>query len=111
MTMELWSQIWAWLQGPAGAYLLYGLAGLLGTVVNCALEERPVILPRLQGNKLELGFVGNLAACVVVAQIADHSFQTAFLAALCGTIALRAFKRRIEQAFEEELNRIKRGGL
>ncbi len=104
-----WQVMLNWLQGPEGATVRYGLAGALGAVVNCALEERAVVLPRLRGNRLELGFLGNLATCSVTAQIADHSFTTAFLAALAGTMILRTLKRRIERAFEEELERLKRG--
>ena len=103
-------QVWlAWLHGPQDCHLGYGLAGLLGAVVNCALEGKPVILPRLRGNRLELGFLGNLATCFVVAEIADHSFQTAFLAALAGNMILRSLKRRLERACEEELQRSKGG--
>jgi hypothetical protein len=104
-----WEALLNWLRGPEGACLRYGLAGALGAVVNCALEEEPVVLPRLRGNRLELGFLGNLATCFVTAQIADHSFTTAFLAALAGTMILRTLKRRIEAAFAEELERLKRG--
>ncbi len=103
-------QFWlAWLTGPEGCPWRYGLAGLLGAVVNCALEDKPIVLPRLRGNRLELGFLGNLATCFVVAQIADHSFQSAFLAALAGTMILRSLKRRIERACAEEMERGKRG--
>ncbi len=95
-----------WLQGPEAAVLRYALAGALGAVVNCALEGGRLVLPRLRGNRLELGFLGNLATCVVTAEIADHSFTTAFLAALAGTMILRTLKRRIERAFEEEWERL-----
>ena len=104
-----WQGLLNWVQGPEGAPVRYGLAGVLGAVVNCALEERPLVLPRLRGNRLELGFLGSLATCCVTAQIADHSFTSAFLAALAGTMVLRTLKRRIERAFEEELERLKRG--
>ena len=90
--------------GEAGREaLICAAAGALGAIVNCVLDERPLVLPRLRGNRLELGFLGHLATCVVVAFIADGGFETAFLAALCGTVALRVFKQRVEKAFEEEL--------
>ncbi len=104
-----WQAMLSWLQGAEGEVARNGLAGLLGAVVNCALEERPVVLPRLRGNRLELGFLGSLATCAVAAQIADHSFTSAFLAALAGTMVLRTLKRRIERACEEELERLTRG--
>ena len=98
----------AWLLGPGREPMVCAAAGLLGAVIHCALDDRPLILPRLHGNRLELGFLGNLAACVVVAFIADGGFESAFLAALCGTVVLRAFQRRVESAFEEELDRLKK---
>jgi hypothetical protein len=101
----LWLRAVGWLSGPGQAPLVCALAGLLGAVVNCALEDQPLVLPCLRGNRLELGFLGNLAACAVVAEIADHDFETAFLAALCGTVILRAFKGRMERIFEEERGR------
>ena len=104
-----WQTMLNWLRGPEGAVVTYGVAGALAAVVNCALEERAVVLPRLRGNRLELGFLGKLATCFVTAQIADHSFTTAFLAALAGTMILRTLKRRIESACAEELERLKRG--
>ena len=109
MDGEGYRELHAWLQGPAGDYLLYALAGLAGAVVNCVLEQRPVVLPRLVENRLELGFLGNLAACTVVAQIADHSFQSAFFASLGAVLVLRHLKRRLEAAFETEWERLKRG--
>jgi len=109
MNAAAWHALLQWLHTEEGRYLLYALAGALGAVVNCALEDRAVILPRLRGYRLELGFLGSLAACVVVAECADHSFQTAFVASLCALVGLRSLKRRLERVCEDELDRL-RGG-
>ena len=109
MTDGLWEIITGWLAGPGREPLVCAAAGLLGAVVNCTLENRPLMLPHAHGNRVELGFLGNLAVCMVVAGIADHGFQTAFLGALCGSVILRAAKRRVEGVFEEELERSQRG--
>ena len=84
-----------------------GLAGLLGALVNIALEGKPVVLPGIKDRELHLGFVGNLIVCVTVALLVDHSFQMAFFAALCGTATLRSFKARMERAFQEEIDKLK----
>ena len=102
-----WHQLLQWLSGPAGAPVRYGLAGALAAVVNCALDDQAVVLPRLRGNRLELGFLGNLVTCCVAAQIADSCFANALVAGLAGTMILRTLKRRIERACEEELERLK----
>ncbi len=108
MVDAAWANLTAWLSGPGREPLVCAAAGLLGAVVNCTLEDRPLILPRVRGNRVELGFVGNLAVCMVVAGIADHGFETAFLGALCGSVILRAAKRRVEGVFEEELEKSQR---
>jgi hypothetical protein len=92
--------------GAGGLPVRLALAGGLGAVVNCALDEEPVLLPRLRGHRLELGFLGNLTTCLVVAQIVGHDFTQGFLAALAGTAILRTLKRRIEKACEDELARL-----
>ena len=91
---------------PAGGYVTCALAGLLGAVVNAALEGRPLVLPRFTGNELHLGFAGNLIICLTVAFIVDGSFQTAFFAALAGTYILRALKAKLERAFADEIDRL-----
>lgn len=93
-------------ESPVAAYVLFGLAGLLGALVNVVLEGKPVILPRMTGHQLHLGFVGNLIICVTVAVMVDHSFQMAFFAALCGTTTLRTLKAHMENAFREEIDRL-----
>jgi len=75
-------------------------AGVLGALANLALEERPVVLPRMEAGRLHLGFLGNLIVAVAMAQVADHDFRTAFFAAVCGTTTLRALKQRIESTVE-----------
>ncbi len=89
---------------PTGEYVLCGLAGLLGALVNATLEGRPLVLPRMKGNELHLGFIGNLIICVTVAFIVDGSFQMAFFAALTGTYILRHLKAKLERAFAEEID-------
>ena len=93
-------------ESAASDYLIFGLAGLVGALVNVALEGKPVILPQMRDHQLHLGFVGNLIICVTVALLVDHNFQMAFFAALCGTVALRSLKARMERAFREEINRL-----
>ncbi len=100
-----------WLAGllgnsPTGEYLICGLAGLLGALVNAALEGRPLVLPRFSGNELHLGFAGHLIICLTVAFMVDGSFQTAFFAALAGTYILRALKAKLERAFADEIDRL-----
>ncbi len=91
---------------PSGQYLLCGLAGLLGALVNAALEGRPLVLPRMKGNELHLGFVGNLIICLTVAFMLDGSFQMAFFAALTGTYILRTLKAKLERAFADEIDKL-----
>lgn len=79
-----------------------GVAGVLGALANVALDERPVVLPRMEEGRLHLGFLGNLIVSVAMAYVVDHDFRTAFFAAVCGTTTLRTFKQRIEAAFEHE---------
>jgi len=78
------------------------VAGVLGALANLALEERPLVLPRMEDGRLHLGFLGNLIISVAMAQVVDHDFRTAFFAAVCGTTTLRAFKQRIETTFEQQ---------
>ena len=110
MSAASWHELLEWLHTEEGRYVLYAIAGALGAVVNCALEDRAVVLPRLRGYRLELGFLGTLTACLVVAESADHSFQTAFVASLCALVGLRSLKRRLERACEVELQRLRGGG-
>ena len=91
---------------PAGGQVTCALAGLLGALVNAALEGRPLILPRMKDNALHLGFVGNLIICITVAFIIDGSFPIAFLAALSGTYGLRCLKAKLERAFADEIDRL-----
>ncbi len=91
-------------ESPVAAYMLFGLAGLLGALANVALEGKPVVLPRMKGHRLYLGFIGNLIVCLTVAVMVDHSFQVAFFAALCGTATLRSLKTRMENAFQKEID-------
>ena len=79
-----------------------GAAGVLGALANLALDERPVVMPRMEAGRLHLGFVGNLIVSVAMAYVVDNDFRTAFFAAVCGTTTLRTFKQRIEAAFEHE---------
>ncbi len=95
-------------ESAMGAYLSFGLAGLIGAVVNVVLEGKPVVLPRMKGHQLHLGFAGNLIVCVTVAVLVDNSFQIAFFASLCGTVALRHLKARMEHAFRQEIDRLNR---
>lgn len=88
-------------------FVSISVAGLLGSVVNLALEERALVMPRYEDGRLHLGFLGNLAICIAVAHLVDQNFQAAFVASLCGTATLRAIKLRIEQTFEAEIQRIR----
>ncbi|NLO05881.1 MAG: hypothetical protein GX131_08650 [candidate division WS1 bacterium] len=88
--------------GRAWPFLRCTAAGVLGALANVALEDETVVLPRLYGTRLYLGFVGNLIVSVTMAHVVDHDFPTAFFAAVCGTTTLRTFKMRIESAFEHE---------
>lgn len=76
------------------------IAGVLGALANVALDERPLVLPRMEDGRLHLGFLGNLIVAVAMAQVVDHDFRTSFFAAVCGTTTLRALKQRIESTFE-----------
>ena len=96
----------AHLSAEWAAYISFGLAGLLGAVVNVVLEDKAVVLPRIKDRELHLGFVGNLIICITVALLVDHSFQMAFFAALCGTATLRSLKARMERAFQQEIDRL-----
>lgn len=86
----------------AGPLLRCTAAGLLGALANLALDDRPVVLPRIEGGRLYLGFLGNLIVSLAMAYVVDHDFRTSFFAAVCGTTTLRALKQRIEEAFEDE---------
>ena len=79
-----------------------GAAGVLGALANLALDERPVVLPRMEAGRLHLGFLGNLIVSVAMAYVVNHDFRTAFFAAVCGTTTLRTLKQRIEATFEHE---------
>ncbi len=87
-------------------WLSYTLAGVLGALVNIALEGRPLVLPQMKGHALYLGFVGNLIVCITVAFIINGSFPRAFFAALIGTCILRKLKTKLEQAFAEEIDKL-----
>ena len=91
---------------PRSGWLGYTLAGLLGALVNLALEGRPLVLPRMSNGALHLGFVGNLTICITVAFIIDGSFPMAFFAALIGTCILRKLKTKLEKAFTKEIDRL-----
>ena len=97
---------WLGASPATGGYLLCALAGLLGALVNAALERRPLVLPRMRGHELHLGFLGNLIISCTMAFLIDGSFQVAFGAALAGTCILRTLKARLERAFAEEIKRL-----
>jgi len=87
--------------------VLLTLSGVLAAIANVALGDGTVALPEVAGHRVRLGFLGQLLLCVGVAYAADHDFQTAFLAALCGNATLRQVKRRVDAAFrrvEDELD-------
>lgn len=84
----------------AGPFVWCTIAGVLGALANVALDERPLVLPRMEDGRLHLGFLGNLIIAVTMAQVVDHDFRTSFFAAVCGTSTLRALKQRIESTFE-----------
>ncbi len=85
-----------------GPLLRCTAAGLLGAFANLGLDDRPVVLPRLEDGKLYLGFLGNLIVSLAMAYVVDQDFRSSFFAAVCGTTTLRALKQRIEEAFEHE---------
>ena len=91
---------------PASGWLSCTLAGVLGALINLALEGRPLVLPRMSDGALYLGFVGNLIICITVAFIIDGSFAMAFFAALIGTCILRKLKTKLEQTFAKEIDRL-----
>ena len=93
-------------ESPGAQYLILSLAGLLGALVNVALEGEPILLPRIEDHQLHLGFGGNLIICITVALLVDHNFQMAFFAALCGTVTLRSLKAKLERAFREEIDKL-----
>ena len=82
-------------------WVAFTLAGTMGAVANLALGNKVLVLPRAEGHRVRLGFLGQLVLCVSVAHVVDNDFQTAFFASLCGAALLRHLKRRIESAFEE----------
>lgn len=96
----------AGLMGHAWPFVSCTSAGVLGALANVALEDEVVVLPRLSGGRLYLGFLGNLVVSVTMAHVVNHDFGTAFFAAVCGTTTLRTFKARIESAFEHEWKEI-----
>ncbi len=90
------------LSGQAWPLLRCTAAGVLGALANVVLEDEVVVLPRMHGRRLHLGFLGNMIVSVTMAHVADQDFATSFFAAVCGTTTLRTFKSRIESAFEYE---------
>ncbi len=88
------------------SYVVLTLGGVLGALTNVALGSRVLVLPRLDGNRLHLGFLAQLVVCIGVAHAVDHDFQTAFFSSLCGTALLRQVKRRIESHFEEAVEEL-----
>ena len=77
-----------------------GLGGVLAAVANVALNGGTLVLPRVEGQKVQLGFLAQLILCVGVAYAVDHNFKTAFVSALCGNAALRHLRGRMDAAFE-----------
>ena len=106
MEISYYQLIHLLVNSPGSGWIGYTLAGLLGALVNLALEGRPLVLPRMNNGALHLGFVGNLTICITVAFIIDGSFPMAFFAALIGTCILRKLKTKLEQAFAEEIDRL-----
>ncbi len=103
--MDDWSQTMRELLAAlhsAAPFIRCTAAGVLGALANIALDDRAVVLPRVEDGRLYLGFIGNLIVSVAMAYVVNHDFRTAFFAAVCGTTTLRALKRRIEEAFEDE---------
>ena len=85
-------------------------AGVLGGLVNAALDAKGLALPRVRNGRLELGAVGPLIASVAAAYFVDHGFHTAFLGALCGVSAIRHIRSRLRSAFEAEIRGIREAG-
>ena len=88
--------------GHAWPFVRCTTAGVLGALANVALEDEVVVLPRLAGGHLHLGFLGNMIVSVTMAHVVNHDFGTSFFAAVCGTTTLKSLKLRIESAFENE---------
>lgn len=83
------------------SWVVFVVGGTLGALTNAALGSRTVLLPRVEGDRVHLGFLGQLVVCVGVACVVDHDFQTAFFSSLCGTSLLRCIKNHIERRFRE----------
>jgi hypothetical protein len=96
-----------WLAAPG---IRIAAAGLLGGLVNAALDAKPLTLPRVRRGRLELGAVGPLISSVAAAYFVDHGFHTAFLGALCGVSAVRHIRSRVRAAFEAEIQSVGRAG-
>ena len=78
-------------------------AGVLGGLVNAALDAKGLALPRVRDGRLELGAIGPLTASVAAAYFVDHGFHTASLGALCGVSAVRHIRSRVRAAFDTEI--------
>ena len=105
--MHEWVRLWAYCSPETKSFLVLTLAGVLGALVNTALEHRPVVLPHVGRGGLHLGFLGTLIISVVAAHAVDHSFGTALLAAVCGSTTLRRLKAEIDRGFERENPQVK----
>ena len=84
-------------------WLRIAAAGILGGLVNAAMDAKGLVLPRVRDGRLELGALGPLTASVAAAYFVDHGFHTAFLGALCGVSAIRHIRSQVRSAFGVEM--------
>lgn len=87
-------------------FIALTISGALGAIANVALGDKTVALPRIEGHRIRLGFLGQLLLCIGVAHAVDHDFQTSFFASLCGAAMLRHIKRQIERVFGEAVKQL-----
>ncbi len=104
--MEILAKMWSQLSPAGQNFILFTVAGLLGALATIALERKPLVLPRLEGGAVHLGFVGTLIISLVAAHAVDHTFSKALLAAVCGSATLRRLKAEIDKGFEREQERL-----
>lgn len=80
----------------------YFFAGALGAITRDIFEDNTLTLPKLETDKVLLGFLGGALIGGVVGVIADNNFVNALLAGYVGNSLIQKLSERLIEPLVED---------